>query len=164
LKLVTLGRVLSNYPPSSHIPSALIIDSAPGSPSLKRALRAFSSAIRNRIIWYLVALAVYIVSGYAYLMKILFGRKASLEKLRDGLINPKVLPWTDVRTPRLYLFSKEDEMVQWDRVKAHVEEAKADGIINIRMELFEKSKHVAHLKDDPEGYWGAVWGVWDEAC
>jgi hypothetical protein len=157
-----LGRMLSSRAIRVHFPCALIIDSAPGSPSVQHAMRAFSSAVKNRFALYLVAIAIYIVSGYAYLMRILFGRKAALDKLREDLINPRILPWTDANTPRLYVFSKEDEMVQWDRVKAHVEEAKAHGI-NVRSEFFEKSRHVAHLKDDPERYWGAVQRVWDQA-
>jgi hypothetical protein len=164
LKLVSLGRILSSRFRASDVlvPSALIIDSAPGSPSVKHAIRAFSSAITNPLVLYLVAFAIYIVSGYGYLIHILFGRKAALDKLREDLLNPCILPWMTSNTPRLYVFSKADEMVQWDRVKAHVEEAKARHI-DVRSELFEKSRHVAHLKDDPERYWDAVRIVWDQA-
>ena len=67
-----------------------------------------------------------------------------------------------MHTPRLYLYSQADEMVPWTEVEEHAEEARKAGL-DVRMERFEGSPHVAHARTDPERYWGAVKKVWEDA-
>ncbi|KAF8553926.1 hypothetical protein OG21DRAFT_1175910 [Imleria badia] len=59
------------------------------------------------------------------------------------------------QTPRLYIFSKKDEVVPWQAVQQHVETAKKSGL-NVRCEVYEESAHVAHVRHDPKRYWASI--------
>ena len=83
-------------------------------------------------------------------------------KMRTTLNKYLLLPWFSKHTPRLYLYSQADEMVPWTEVEEHAEEARKAGL-DVRMERFEGSPHVAHARSDPERYWGAVKKVWEDA-
>ena len=47
-------------------------------------------------------------------------------------------------------------------VEEHAEEARKAGL-DVRMERFEGSPHVAHARTGPERYWGVVQKVWEDA-
>lgn len=53
-------------------------------------------------------------------------------------------------------------MIPYHEVEKHAEKAREVGL-NVRMERFEDSKHVAHARADPERYWGAVRRLWEDA-
>ena len=53
-------------------------------------------------------------------------------------------------------------MVPWTEVEEHAEEARKAGL-DVRMERFEGSPHVAHARTDLERYWGTVKKVWEHA-
>lgn len=55
--------------------------------------------------------------------------------------------------PRCYIYSDGDELVDWRHVEAHAEEAGRMGLV-VRREKFEGSSHVAHMRADPDRYWG----------
>ncbi|KAG1843554.1 hypothetical protein DFJ58DRAFT_844250 [Suillus subalutaceus] len=60
-----------------------------------------------------------------------------------------------LHTPRLYLFSREDNLVSCQEVTRHAGTAKERGM-DVRCELFEESAHVVHLLVEPERYWSSV--------
>ncbi len=60
---------------------------------------------------------------------------------------------------RLYVYSTGDDMVRWQDVEEHAEEAREKGYA-VDLEKFGKSGHAAHLILDPERYWRAVERVW----
>lgn len=66
------------------------------------------------------------------------------------------------KAPRCYLYSKEDALVAWQDVYEHVEESMVKGI-RAHEVLFEGSGHVAHAKQAPERYWGAVMQTWKDS-
>ena len=53
-------------------------------------------------------------------------------------------------------------MVLWTEVEEHAEEARKAGL-DVRMERFGGSPHVAHARTDPVRYWGVVKKVWEDA-
>ncbi|PKS13075.1 hypothetical protein jhhlp_000416 [Lomentospora prolificans] len=61
---------------------------------------------------------------------------------------------------RVYLFSDADEMVAAKDVKEHAAEAKEKGL-DVRLENFGSSPHVAHMRTDGKRYWSAIKDVWD---
>ncbi|KAH8657960.1 hypothetical protein BX600DRAFT_468452 [Xylariales sp. PMI_506] len=63
---------------------------------------------------------------------------------------------------RLYMYSKEDDLIGWQDVEAGAAAAKQLGH-PIHLEMFEGSAHVAHMRDHPEQYWGAIEKTWKEA-
>lgn len=66
----------------------------------------------------------------------------------------------DAGLRRVYLFSDGDEMVAAKDVESHGKEAEAKGL-DVRLENFGGSPHVAHMRTDGNRYWGAIKGVWD---
>jgi hypothetical protein len=91
------------------------------------------------------------------------GRKTPPQVLKTSLNNPRLFPWIDAHTPRLYVYSKKDELVPWEEVEEHVSQAKALGI-NVKAEVFAQSPHVGHARMDPAKYWSAVGEAWATAC
>jgi hypothetical protein len=61
--------------------------------------------------------------------------------------------------PRLYVFSKADELVPYGDVQVHAEDARKKGYAEVRQVLFEDSAHCAHAMAHKDEYWGAVEGV-----
>jgi hypothetical protein len=160
-----LRRILSQRPrltETSRVTSAIIFDSSPGRGGLKSAYRAFTAAIPNPVVGLFIGIFLSLLFGYELVLSLLFGKKSFFDALNNALLDPHLLPWTDERTPRLYVFSKNDEMVSWLDVKAHAEKARSLGM-KVRTELFETSKHVAHARVDPSRYWGCVNEIWEDA-
>jgi len=65
---------------------------------------------------------------------------------------------------RAYIYSKEDELIDWRDVERHGEEAVerlGGGGGRVRMERFEGSQHVAHLRKDGERYGRVIRELWD---
>ena len=101
----------------------------------------------------------WLVLGVASLV---FPRINPIAKIRKELNVPNILPWTDERTPREYLYSSTDRGVRSSAVEEHIAEAKEKGLA-VREEKFVGSSHVAHVRKDPTKYWNAIEAVWVEA-
>ncbi|TFK33426.1 hypothetical protein BDQ12DRAFT_691093 [Crucibulum laeve] len=164
-QLATLSSLLSHSPASPFNllpPSALIIDSAPGSGGIRATQRAFSSAIRNPIIRHIANGLIALIYLYAYAAYFITRRPNMLDRMRALLLEPGMFPWTHMETRRLYVFSNGDDIVPVGEVERHVEEAVRRGWV-VRRERFDSSMHVAHARLDAARYWGAVKEVWEEA-
>ncbi|KAJ5630097.1 hypothetical protein N7528_003754 [Penicillium herquei] len=62
-------------------------------------------------------------------------------------------------TTRLYLYSKEDEIIWWEDLETNVADVKAAGY-PVEMEMFEGSPHVGHMRAHPEQYWNKITSCW----
>lgn len=62
--------------------------------------------------------------------------------------------------PRLYLFSKADHLIPSADVLEHAAAARHQGV-DVTVEEFEGTMHVAHVRKEPERYWGAVKSLWE---
>ncbi|KAJ6144176.1 hypothetical protein N7470_008071 [Penicillium chermesinum] len=67
-----------------------------------------------------------------------------------------------VEPPRLYLYSKEDEIIWWEDLEEIVAQVKMEGF-QVDMEMFEGSSHVGHMRLHPEQYWNKIFGSWKAA-
>ncbi|EQK99420.1 hypothetical protein G6O67_008881 [Ophiocordyceps sinensis] len=63
---------------------------------------------------------------------------------------------------RLYMYSKEDDIIPWDEIELHLAEARDRGW-EAEAELFHGSGHVGHMRQSPEQYWTAVGSAWRRA-
>ncbi|UNI18176.1 hypothetical protein JDV02_004460 [Purpureocillium takamizusanense] len=63
---------------------------------------------------------------------------------------------------KLYLYSREDDLIAWEDVEAHAAEARERGW-EPDVELFEGSGHVGHMRRHPRQYWGAIRASWEKA-
>ncbi|KAK2462962.1 hypothetical protein APHAL10511_005014 [Amanita phalloides] len=162
-QLIALGKQLSHRQLSITRVSAFIFDSCPSKDSLSMAIRAMSSIIRFAPLRLLMRLYLSVFYAYAVVRKRLFGIPLTLEKSRMQLNRPNVLPWLKKRSPRLYIYSTADNLVPWQDVKSHAEDAEK-WCAEVRQVRFEKSDHVAHMRHNPERYWRAIQDAWKVAC
>ncbi|CAL5867854.1 uncharacterized protein PFLUO_LOCUS2075 [Penicillium psychrofluorescens] len=63
---------------------------------------------------------------------------------------------------RLYLYSKEDEIIGWEDLEQNVARVKAGGY-SVDLEMFEGSPHVGHMRLHPEQYWSKISNSWKAA-
>jgi hypothetical protein len=69
---------------------------------------------------------------------------------------------TSTDTHRLYLYSKEDEIIGWKDLEENVARVKALGW-PVDLEMFEGSPHVGHMRLHPEQYWNKISNAWKQA-
>ncbi|KAG6833115.1 hypothetical protein H0H87_011223 [Tephrocybe sp. NHM501043] len=165
-QLTCLSRLLkARYPNWSLLKPgacALILDSCPGLGTARHARRTIETIVRNPIIQILIKALSTCLFFYSAVTKRLFGTRNVLEVLKADLNRPNLLPWTRKSTPRLYLCSKKDEVVDFYEVEAHAKEAREVGF-DVSFEVFEDTPHVSHAKYEPKRYWGAIKATWDAA-
>jgi hypothetical protein len=65
----------------------------------------------------------------------------------------------DKKVPRVYLYSRADQMVGPEEVEDHSGIAAAKGWDVTRV-VFEKSPHCGHVREDEAKYWAAVMEAW----
>jgi hypothetical protein len=165
LQLKTLGSILPTSTTSKLPTSVIIFDSAPGKSSLSSFTKAFTAGIRSPLTNFLFgSLLKMVYCALWILQNIGFKNIDVLTMLHRALWGERVLPWTNKQTPRLYLYSRADELVGWEDVQAHADEARRLGFSNVKTELFEDTPHVAHARADPKRYWSAIEDVWTQSC
>lgn len=69
---------------------------------------------------------------------------------------------TSTDSHRLYMYSKEDEIIGWKDLEENVAGVKALGW-PVDLEMFEGSPHVGHMRLHPEQYWNKISNAWKEA-
>lgn len=143
--------------------SALILDSSPALADFRSIGSAISIATQNPVTRYITLAIIYVMYTHLLFLQMIFGGKTLETQYLEGLLQPRLLPWMNAQTPRLYIFSKEDELVPWEQVQRHAETAKQSGL-NVCCEVYEKSAHVAHMRFDPERYWASILDLWQVAC
>jgi hypothetical protein len=73
-----------------------------------------------------------------------------------------LLPWISDTTPRLYLYSAEDNLVRSMDIEKHVVESAQLGY-PVMAEIFHGSSHVSHMRLDPKSYLAGIRRIWDMA-
>jgi hypothetical protein len=168
MQLITLANALRarGITPSSYKSqkptSAMIIDSSPALGTYRSTIRAFTIHIKSPFLRFSMRLFITLLFVLRFIHERVFRARPTFERLKNGLNSPYLLPWMDANTPRLYLYSKKDELIPWKEVRDHVEVGKKAGL-NIRDERFEHSPHVAHARTEPNRYWNLVQDTWTSA-
>jgi alpha-beta hydrolase superfamily lysophospholipase len=150
---------ISNTPTTT----AIIYDSLPGKLELGPALAAFLAPIRSLFFRALMSIPLTIIYYVLYAIALIRRQRPIFEQMREELNQARILPWTNKKTPRLYIYSDTDKMVQQRAVEEHIAEAKGLGF-NIKAEYFKGSSHVSHVRLDADRYWAAVKDIWEEAA
>lgn len=90
----------------------------------------------------------------------MLGRKSIVRRTYMALTEKGLLP---AGVPRLYLYSLADKMVDWKEIEAHARMAEENGASGkIELVRFERSEHVAHVREDAGRYWRSVQRAWEE--
>jgi hypothetical protein len=152
----TLRHIAISYEAQTGKPlptKALLMDSAPGRTSLSSSHKAFSYGFPKFIIFrILTSLLARLGIVLAILYCKITRRKLPAEEAARVLNDPKLIAWS---AKRCYLYSEEDDLVQWQDVERHAVVAKEKGY-DVSCEKFERSPHVAHMRTDPQRYWNIV--------
>lgn len=77
-------------------------------------------------------------------------------RLCEELNDDKVF---DKSVPRVYLYSRADQMVGFEEADEHANIAKAKGW-DVTKVQFEKSAHCGHVREDETKYWAAIMEAW----
>ncbi|KAK0120295.1 hypothetical protein ONS95_011701 [Cadophora gregata] len=135
---------------------AIILDSAPGKPTIQQSWEALSIGMPRGWMWYPSAAVFAFLLGAGAVGRSVFGVYGLVYKT-PGLLDDGTL--VDGRAKRLYVFSEGDALVGWRDVEAHVEEFKKKG--GEVMVLRERdTPHVQHITLDAERYWENVEELW----
>jgi hypothetical protein len=117
----------------------------------------------NPVLWALAAPLIALAYGLFYLRNVLSGNPEAFSDMRGALLHPALLPpFASAQTPRVYIYSARDKMVNVKDVEAHIATAKGAGLAVVS-ERFDNSPHVAHARSDADRYWQAVRDVWTAA-
>lgn len=143
----------------------LVCDSTPGSthflPNVGPWSRAMALGAARWLPWpfiitqALAAMFLGTLHGFGWLI----GATSAAEFSTGAVNDPRL---SDVSAKRLYLYSKEDDIIHWEDVEKHAADARQKGW-SVSAEMFEGTPHVGHMRAQPEQYWGAIARAWREA-
>jgi hypothetical protein len=139
--------------------SAVVLDSTPGRLHYGRAIAAYEVALPKNPVLHLLGLIGLHLFLWAYYVVYALFRWDDVLTVMFRELNDKSLFPEDA--PRLYIYSKEDNMILDEDVEDHAKEAEKKGW-SCTLSKFEGTGHVAHMMSDPKRYWAAVKALWDE--
>ncbi|OAA49265.1 hypothetical protein NOR_01188 [Metarhizium rileyi] len=144
----------------------LILDSTPGSTDLSwsnisRWSRAMALGTAAWFPWPF-AMTQFIWAGFLCLTSVYswtIGRESAGAWSVKAMNNEK---YESADARRLYLYSREDDLIGWEDIESHVAESRALGR-RADTEMFSGSGHVGHMRKFPRQYWAAILRAWQEA-
>lgn len=138
--------------------SSMIVDSAPGTASLKGAIRAFSFALPQMWILRLVSKSfLWLSLILVKLLHVLSRSPDPITRARKVINDPSLVRAVNAEglPLRCYIYSDADELVDCRDVESHARESEACGWL-VRRERFQGSSHVEHMRTAPDRYWAIV--------
>ncbi len=143
------GRTLSNAP--------TIIDSAPGRPHFKQTWAALAGSLpRATVPRIVLGLVLGTILCLMHVAKRVLPGPDVLEATRQQLNEHAP---TVMGARRCYIYSGKDQVVGWEDVEDHAEEAEKNGW-SVELLKFEESTHVGNFKQNPEKYREAIERTW----
>ncbi|KAL7912636.1 hypothetical protein GGI35DRAFT_491152 [Trichoderma velutinum] len=141
---------------SKHV-RLFVLDCCPGDALFENAYKAAAYSLPNafpaRIVGQtLLYPTIAIITGLQSA-----GLMRSVKHLRAHLNNPAVLGTAS----RLYLYSKADQVVRWEDVEAHIEDARTQQGLHAEGIAFDGSPHCALVRDHSDEYWRTITSHWD---
>ena len=133
---------------------SIIFDSTPSQGTYESAYTGMSWQFARSPFYtrYLGLFLIRIILVWIVIREGVFGIPNLISQL-NGDLNDEALVAQGV--PRLYLYSREDQLVRWDDVEYHAAIAKSKGW-SVKMEIFHGSDHCRHGKGKgEERYWNA---------
>lgn len=133
---------------------AITFDSCPGTATYQRTVQALTLSMpKSPLTKYFGPPIIYAVLCLLYLALFVTRAEDTITRLRKQLNDHKLF---SPEVPRLYIYSKADQLVPYQDVKSHADDAKMKGYRATSEVLFETSAHCAHAMAHKEQYWQAV--------
>lgn len=163
-KEATGGTGTTAHGAGSSLPSRVtIFDSAPGRFQYSRSVYAFSMGFpyaKTPLFKYLfLKMVVHLLCASYWVMQLVAGRNGLLDCTFAGHNDPGVNKGDEVR--RTYIYSREDRMVDFRDIEEHAAGARKKVAGEVRVEMFDGTAHVAHVRGDEDRYWRVVKESWD---
>lgn len=137
--------------------SAITFDSCPGTATYRRTVQALTLSMpKSPLTKYLGPPILHAVLCLIFLALFVTRAEDAITRIRKQLNDHKLFS-PDV--PRLYIYSKADQLVPYQDVKSHADDARSKGYEATSEVLFEESAHCAHAMAHKEQYWEAVAGL-----
>lgn len=157
----TLAHIARTYRATTGRPlpaKSIVLDSAPGIPSLMRGYRAYGLHLPKAQPRRLIASAILFSTLVMHeIVSVVFPAMSASNYARRMLNNPAVIA---VPSKRTYMYSDADDTTPSSDILAHAAEAEKKGWI-VSTKSFEGSSHVAHMRMHPERYWRIVNAAFD---
>lgn len=143
---------------SKHV-GLFVLDCCPGDASFENAYKAAAYSLPNafpaRIAGQtLLYPTVAIITGLQNA-----GLMRSVKHLRAHLNDPAVLG----TARRLYLYSRADQVVRWEDVEAHIEDARTQKGLQAEGVAFDGSPHCALVRHHSDEYWKTIASYWEDS-
>ena len=140
--------------------SAMVFDSAPGVATLPAAVKAMAFVLpRARVLRVLGKVVLWVVFALGEMLRRMLRVPHAVHVARRAINDRGLVRGVGEgeggKPRRCYVYSDVDELVHWRDVERHAGDAEAKGWV-VQREKFLGSPHVAHMKADPERYWGVV--------
>lgn len=134
-----------------------ILDSSPTKGPWMKSHAAISASLPKTTLWrWFGGALVHLLLAATFVVNTLLGRENKMVVLCRELNDEKMF---DVSVPRVYLYSRADEMVGFEEADEHADIAIAKGW-DVTKVQFEKSAHCGHVREDEAKYWGAIMEAW----
>lgn len=147
-------------------PRVTIFDSAPGRFQYSRSIYAFSLGVpfskTPLFKFLLIKLAIHLLCASYWVFQVVLRRRGYLDQT-FALHNDPEVKRGGIEVRRTYIYSREDRMVDFHDVEEHAAEARRKGVVagEVRVERFEGTAHVAHVRGDEDRYWKVVKESWE---
>jgi hypothetical protein len=136
-----------------------ILDSGPGLGTWMKSHAAISASLPKSLLWrYFGSAMVHFLLALVFVFNNVTWSENKMVVMSRELNDTAIFKNT---APRVYLYSKADQMVDWVEVEDHAAHAASKGW-SVERVRFEKSPHVGHILEDGERYWGAVMKAWEK--
>jgi hypothetical protein len=134
-----------------------VLDSSPTKGPWMKSHAAIAASLPKTLFWrwfggalvHLLLLCTFIVWGVV-------GKENKMVIICRQLNDDTIFQNT---VPRVYLYSRADEMVGFEEADEHANIAKSKGW-DVTKVQFENSSHCGHVREDEVKYWGAIMEAW----
>jgi hypothetical protein len=137
-----------------HPFSSIILDSCPGTATYQRTVHAMSLSMpKSPVARILGPPILHLVLCFIFLALFVTGAEDVITRIRKQL-NDEDLFGHDVQ--RIYVYSKADQLVPWQDVKSHADDARRKGYAKTSELIFGASAHCAHAMSHKDQYWETI--------
>lgn len=134
-----------------------VMDSSPTRGPWMKSHAAIAASLPKTWFWSIFGgVMVHLLLCLTFIANMLMGRENKMVTLCREMNEPSLF---DVRVPRVYLYSRADQMVGWEEVEEHAAVARRKGR-DVTMVQFKESAHCGHVREDEGKYWNAVLEAW----
>lgn len=151
----------------AQLPHQLMVcDSTPGGVVFSQQVRRWSRAMAlgmARLFPWPFAFTQALCYAFLWLNRLwefILRRRHAGAWSREAVNKPDMVPLDTAA--RLYMYSKEDDIIGWQDIELHAAEARRLGYA-AETQMFDGTKHVDHMRSYPDQYWGAITKAWKGA-